>query len=110
MNSQNQELRTAIVTGASRGIGLAVTEALLIQGYRVVANSRRISKSCDLKPSAKLLLVDGDIGEKETAIKVADTAIKHFGRIDLLVNSAGIYIAKPFTQYTPEDFETMIGT
>src|ERR1044071_5040091 len=100
MNSQNQEHRTAIVTGASSGIGLAITEALLIKGYRIVANSRRISKSCDLKASARLVLVDGDIGKKETSIKVADTAIEHFGRIDLLVNSAGIYIAKPFAEYT----------
>ena len=54
--------------------------------------------------------MDGDIGKKETAIKVVDAAMKQFDRIDLLVNSAGIYIPKPFTEYTPEDFETMIGT
>lgn len=59
---------------------------------------------------ANLVLVDGDIGTKETAIKVADAAIKHFGRIDLLVNCAGIYVTKPFTEYTPEDFTKMIGT
>ena len=100
----------AIVTGASSGMGLGITRALLEHGYRVVANSRTISKSKDLKPSADLVLVDGDIGKKETAIKVADAAVKHFDRIDLLVNSAGIYIPKPFTEYTPEDFETMIGT
>ena len=100
----------AIVTGASSGIGLGVTRALLEHGYRVVANSRTISKSKDLKPSADLVLVDGDIGKKETAIKVVDAAVSHFGRIDLLVNSAGIYIPKPFTEYTPEDFEKMIGT
>jgi NAD(P)-dependent dehydrogenase (short-subunit alcohol dehydrogenase family) len=100
----------AIVTGASSGMGLAITRALLEHGYRVVANSRTISKSKDLKPSANLVLVDGDIGLKETAIKVAEAAMKHFGRVDLLVNSAGIYIPKPFTEYTPEDFETMIHT
>jgi len=54
--------------------------------------------------------VDGDIGKKETARKVVEAAVKHFDRIDLLVNNAGIYIPKPFTEYTPEDFETMIGT
>jgi NAD(P)-dependent dehydrogenase (short-subunit alcohol dehydrogenase family) len=102
--------QTAIVTGASSGIGLGVTQVLLKHGYRVVANSRTISKSKNLKASKDLVLVDGDIGKKDTAIKVADAAIRHFGRIDLLVNSAGIYIPKPFTEYTPEDFELMIAT
>jgi NAD(P)-dependent dehydrogenase (short-subunit alcohol dehydrogenase family) len=100
----------AIVTGASSGIGLGITQALLEHRYRVVANSRTISKSRDLKPSDELVLVDGDIGSKETATKVTDAAVKHFGRIDLLVNNAGIYMPKPFTEYTPEDFETMIHT
>ena len=54
--------------------------------------------------------MDGDIGKKQTATQVAEAAVKHFGRIDLLVNNAGIYIPKPFTEYTSEDFETMIGT
>jgi NAD(P)-dependent dehydrogenase (short-subunit alcohol dehydrogenase family) len=102
--------RTAIVTGASSGIGLGVTRALLDRSYRVVANSRSISKSKDLEPSTDLVLVDDDIGKKETAIKVVEAARKHFDRIDLLANCAGIYLPKPFTDYTPEDFETMIGT
>ena len=102
--------QVAIVTGASSGMGLGITQALLQRGYRVVANSRNISKSKDLKPSSDLILVDGDIGKIDSAIKVADAAIKHFDRIDLLVNAAGIYIPKPFTDYTPTDFELMIGT
>jgi len=102
--------QVAIVTGASSGMGLGITQALLEHGYQVVANSRTISKSGALKPSSALVLVDGDIGQKETAIKVAAAAVKHFGRVDLLVNNAGIYIPKPFTEYTPEDFETMIHT
>ena len=110
MSADTNQKQVAIVTGASSGIGLGITRALLEHGYRVVANSRAISKSKDLKPSADLVLVDGDIGKKETAVKVVDTAMKHFGRVDLLVNSAGIYMPKPFTAYTPEDFETMIGT
>jgi len=110
MNSKSKEHQTAIVTGASSGIGLGIAQALLERGYRVVANSRTISKSKDLEPSADLVLVDGDIGKKDTAIRVADAAISHFGSIDLLVNNAGIYIPKPFTEYTPEDFEKMIGT
>ena len=110
MSANANDGRVAIVTGASSGIGLGITRALLERGYRVVANSRTISQSKDLRPSANLVLMDGDIGKKETAIQVADAAVKHFGRIDLLVNNAGIYLSKPFTEYTPEDFETMIGT
>jgi NAD(P)-dependent dehydrogenase (short-subunit alcohol dehydrogenase family) len=102
--------QVAVVTGASSGIGLGITRALLEHGYRVVANSRTISKSTDLNPSADLVLVDGDIGKKETAIEVADAAVSHFARIDLLVNNAGLYMPKPFLEYTPEDFATMIGT
>ena len=110
MNAKSNEPQTAIVTGASSGMGLGITRALLERGYRVVANSRTISKSKELKASGGLVLVDGDIGKKDTAIRVADAAVSHFGRIDLLVNSAGIYVPKPFTEYTPEDFELMIGT
>lgn len=102
--------RVAIVTGASSGIGLGATRALLERGYCVVGTSRHISSSKDLKASGDLVLVDGDIGKKESAVKVAASAIKHFGRIDLLVNCAGIYLAKPFVDYTPEDFALMIGT
>jgi NAD(P)-dependent dehydrogenase (short-subunit alcohol dehydrogenase family) len=110
MSASANKKQVAIVTGASSGIGLGITRALLERGYRVVATSRTISKSKDLRPSLDLVLVDGDIGKKETAVRVAETAVSHFGRIDLLVNNAGIYIPKPFTEYTPEDFETMIHT
>jgi len=110
MSASANKKQVAIVTGASSGIGLGITKALLEHGYCVVANSRTISKSMDLKPSTDLVLVDGDIGLKDTAIRVVEAAMKQFGRIDLLVNSAGIYIPKPFTEYTPEDFDTMIHT
>jgi NAD(P)-dependent dehydrogenase (short-subunit alcohol dehydrogenase family) len=104
------EKRVAVVTGASSGIGLGITTTLLERGYRVVGNSRTISQSTVLQRSADLILVDGDIGTKEASIRVVDAAVHHFGRIDLLVNTAGIYLAKPFTQYAPEDFDLMIHT
>lgn len=110
MSANTNKRLVAIVTGASSGMGLGITRALLERGYRVVANSRTISQSRELKPSADLVMVDGDIGKKETAVKVVDAALKHFDRIDLLVNNAGIYMPKRFTEYTPEDFGTMIGT
>jgi NAD(P)-dependent dehydrogenase (short-subunit alcohol dehydrogenase family) len=100
----------AIVTGASSGIGLGVTQALLERSWRVVATSRTISKSKDLKPSPDLVLVDGEVSKKETAVKVVEAALKHFDRIDLLVNNAGIFIPKPFTDYTEEDYNLVMNT
>ena len=98
------------MTGASSGIGLGITKALLERGWRVVGNSRTISKSTELIPSENLVLVDGEAGKKETAMKVTAAAIERFGRIDLLVNNAGIYISKPFTEYTEDDFNLVMNT
>ena len=75
-----------------------------------MATSRTISNSKDLKPSSDLVLVDGDAGKKETAVKVVDAALKHFGRIDLLVNNVGIYLPKAFTDYTEEDYNLVMNT
>ena len=108
MNTTQQPV--AIVTGASSGIGLGITQALLERGWRVVATSRTISESKDLKPSPDLVLVDGEVSKKETAVKVVDLALKHFGRIDLLVNNAGIFIPKPFTEYTEDDYNRVMNT
>jgi NAD(P)-dependent dehydrogenase (short-subunit alcohol dehydrogenase family) len=108
MNTTQQPV--AIVTGASSGIGLGITQALVERGWRVVATSRTITKSKDLKPSPDLILVDGEVSKKETAVKVVETVVKHFGRIDLLVNNAGIYIPKAFTDYTEEDYNLVINT
>jgi len=102
--------KTIIVTGASQGIGAAVVEAFLDRGYNVVATSRNVSKSANLKPSERLALVDGDIGDAATAAKVVDVALSKFGGIDGLVNNAGIFIAKPFIDYTAEDFNALVHT
>ena len=108
MNTTQQPV--AIITGASSGIGLGLTQALLERGWRVVGTSRTISKSKDLKPSPDLVLVDGEVSKKETAVKVVEAALKHFGRIDLLVNNAGIFIPKAFTDYTEEDYNLVMNT
>lgn len=100
----------AIVTGASSGIGLGITQALLEHSYRVVGTSRSITKSKELKSSPDLALVDGDVSKKETAVRVAETAVKNFGRIDLLVNNAGIFIPKAFTDYTEDDYNLVMNT
>jgi NAD(P)-dependent dehydrogenase (short-subunit alcohol dehydrogenase family) len=108
MNSNEKPV--AIVTGASSGIGLGIAQALLEHGYRVVGTSRSITNSRDLESSPDLVLVDGDVSKKETAIKVAGTAVEHFGRIDLLVNNAGIFIPKPFLDYTEDDYNSVMNT
>ena len=86
--------KTVIVTGGSQGIGAAIVQAFLERGYNVVATSRSISKA-GYSPSPSLALVDGDIGQAETAEKVAKTAIETFGSIDHVVNNAGIFSSKP---------------
>jgi NAD(P)-dependent dehydrogenase (short-subunit alcohol dehydrogenase family) len=102
--------KTIIVTGASQGIGAAVGNLFLERGYNVVGNSRQISLKNELRRSEKLALVDGDIGQGSTAKKIVGTAMERFGSIDALVNNAGIFFAKPFTEYTPEDFRALSST
>ena len=100
--------KTAIITGASRGIGAGLVEAFLKAGYNVVATSLAVTQSLTATPS--LALVDGDIGKQETAEKVVKAAIEHFGTIDVLVTNAGILRSKPFTDFTTEDFNALVST
>jgi NAD(P)-dependent dehydrogenase (short-subunit alcohol dehydrogenase family) len=100
--------KTAIVTGASQGIGAGLVEAFLKEGYNVVATSLNVSQSLTGSPS--LVLVDGDIGKQGTAAKAVEAAIQHFGTIDVLVNNAGIFRTKPFTDFTTEDFNALVST
>jgi NAD(P)-dependent dehydrogenase (short-subunit alcohol dehydrogenase family) len=104
VNAQN----TAIVTGASQGIGAGLVEAFLKRGYSVVANSRSITKANPFAVSPTLALVDGDIGDPTTAARIVDTAVARFGRIDVLLNNAGIFFSKPFTDYTIEDLRLLL--
>lgn len=105
-----QKQKTIIVTGGSQGIGSGIVTAFLDRGYNVVATSRNITKSKELPTSAKLALVDGDIGQAATAGKVVDTAVNKFGSIDALVNNAGIFFTKPFIEYTSEDIKRLVST
>ena len=100
---------TVIVTGGSRGIGAAIVQTFLDRGYSGVATSRKITQA-GLSPSPNLTLVDGDISHAATAQKVVDTAVQKFGSISTLVNNAGIFMAKPFTDYTVDDFRALVST
>lgn len=94
------ERKVAVITGASQGIGAGLVRGFLDQGYRVVANSRSISPDA----SDEVLSIAGDIAEPEVAARVIQGAVDRFGRVDTLINNAGIFISKPFTEYTQEDF------
>jgi NAD(P)-dependent dehydrogenase (short-subunit alcohol dehydrogenase family) len=96
--------KVAIITGASQGIGAALTKAYRERGYAVIVTARSIEQSED----SGIVAVEGDIADPDTAQRVVEAAIERFGRIDTLINNAGIYIGKPFTEYTLEDFNALI--
>jgi len=97
--------KTAIVTGAQQGIGAGLVEGFLNSGYNVVATS--LAATASLSASARLILVDGDITKRETATNTVAAAIEHFGSVDVLVNNAGIFYTKPFTDFTADDFNAL---
>ena len=98
--------KVVVVTGASQGIGAALVKAYRERNFLVVANARNIKPSSDLG----VLAIAGDIGEREVAERVIAQGIARFGRIDSLVSNAGVFVAKPFTQYTAEDFRAVLST
>lgn len=98
------ERKVAVITGASQGIGAGLVRGFLDKGYRVVANSRSITPDS----SPDVLAVPGDIADPAVADRVISEAVAKFGRVDTLVNNAGMFIAKPFTEYTPDDFAAKI--
>src|SRR5712664_4482307 len=98
----NTPQKTAIVTGASQGIGAGIVKALVERGFNVVANSRKVTQSTEVAASDQVALVDGHIGEPATAAKIVETALARFQSIDALVNNAGIFFTNPFTDYTAE--------
>ena len=106
----SEQRKTAIVTGASQGIGAGVVKRFVERGFNVVATSRKMTSSPEVAASAQVALVDGDIGEAATAARIVDVALSQFKSIDILVNNAGIYFTKPFTDYTTEDFRSLVST
>src|SRR5260370_37287366 len=100
--------KTAIITGASRGIGAGLVQSFLKQGYNVVATSRNGSRQ--LAASSTLVLIDGDIGKPETAANVVEAAIKSFGSIDVLVRNAGIFFTKAFTEFSTAECSALVST
>src|SRR3977135_645781 len=102
--------KTAIVTGASQGIGAGIVNAFSERGFNVVASSRKVTQSTEIAASDRVALVDGHIGEPATAARIVETALARFKAIDVLVNNAGIFFTKPFTDYTAEDFESLVST
>src|SRR2546423_1018432 len=97
--------QTAIVTGASQGIGAGRVKAFVERGFNVVANSRNVSQSKEAAASDHVALVDGHTGNPTTAAHIVGTALSRFMSIDTLVNNAGIFFTKPFTDYTADDFK-----
>ena len=102
--------KTAIVTGASQGIGAGIVKGFVDRGFNVVASSRKVTESAEVAASNHVALVDGDIGEPATAAKIVEAALSRFKSIDVLVNNAGIFFTKPFTDYTAEDFKSLVST
>jgi NAD(P)-dependent dehydrogenase (short-subunit alcohol dehydrogenase family) len=100
--------KTAIVTGASQGIGAGLVSTFLQLGYCVVANSQNITRVNPFPASAKLALVDGDIADSSTAAKITEAAVSQFGRIDVLINNVGVNMRKNFTDYTAEDLRSIV--
>jgi NAD(P)-dependent dehydrogenase (short-subunit alcohol dehydrogenase family) len=97
--------KVAIITGGSRGIGAGLVAGYRAQDWAVVATARTIASS----PDPQVLAVAGDVAEQETAGQVIDAALDRFGRIDTLVNNAGVYLSKPFTDYTASDYALIVG-
>ena len=106
----SSQVKTAIVTGASQGIGAGIVKGFVERGFNVVANSRKVTQSTEVAASDHVALVDGDIGEPATAARIVETALSRFKSIDALVNNAGIFFTKPFTDYTAEDFKSLVST
>lgn len=105
MTADHAKQKVAIITGASQGMGAALVDAYRELGFAVVANSRSIAAGAD----AEVAAVAGDVADPATADRIVATALDRFGRVDTLINNAGVFVPKPFTEYTPADYELVTG-
>ena len=103
MNPTSQKV--AVITGGSQGIGAGLVAAYRRQGWSVAATARAMKPAQD----ADVLTIDGDIADPATADRIISGALQRFGRIDTLINNAGVYVSKPFTDYTAEDYAQVVG-
>jgi len=107
---ENKQPQTVLVTGASSGIGLALTKAFHANGFNVVANSRTVAAAGTLTADARLTLAGGDVGYPATGRNLVDVAVARYGRLDVLINNAGIFVPKPFDEYTLDDYRRVVDT
>src|SRR6516164_7367626 len=106
----NSTRKTAIVTGASQGIGAGIVTAFVERGFNVVANSLKVTQSTEVAASDRVALVEGDIGDPVTAARIVEVARSRFQSIDVPVNNTGIFLTKPFTDSPVEDFRSLVST
>jgi NAD(P)-dependent dehydrogenase (short-subunit alcohol dehydrogenase family) len=102
--------KTVVITGASQGIGAGLVKTFLDRGYNVVGTSRNISETTLFDRAGRLELIDGDVADPKTAERVTQQAVEQFGSIDALINNAGIFVTKPFLDYTIDDFRRLSAT
>lgn len=107
---ESKPRKTVVVTGASQGIGAGVAKRFAERGFNVVASARRMTESSEIVPSDRVAIVDGDIGEVTTAARIVETALSRFHSLDALVNNAGVFVGKAFTDYTSQDIRRIFAT
>ena len=110
VSMKSKPKQTAVITGASSGIGLGLTQGFLREGFNVVATSRGVTSAGTLSASDQLLLIDGDVGDPSTAARVMEAAGRRFGTVHVLIDDAGVFVPKHFEESVQEDFQRVVST